>query len=236
MMTDGRLGKRGRRDSRDPENGAQTSWAAVPEAFRNGGGPLPPPWEELFGPLRRGAVDELIVVGQCGQSIDARIATPTGHSHYINGEAGLAHLHRLRALVDAVVVGVGTAIKDDPQLTVRRVEGPNPARVIVDPSGRLPPGARVLTADGIRRLMITGADARGQLPVGVERVPIDPHEGQLAPAAIIAALAVSTGCTSWSLPSFSARDGRALRCRRLIASTRRCRRPCACTFLAATCC
>ena len=106
----------------------------------------------------------MVVVGQCGQSIDARIATPTGHSHYINGEAGLAHLHRLRALVDAVVVGVGTAIKDDPQLTVRRVAGPSPARVVVDPSGRLPPSARVLAADGIRRLVITGPDARGPAP------------------------------------------------------------------------
>jgi len=189
MMTDGRLGKRGRRDSRDPENGAQTSWAAVPEAFRNGGGPLPPPWEELFGPLRRGAVDELIVVGQCGQSIDARIATPAGHSHYINGEAGLAHLHRLRALVDAVVVGVGTAIKDDPLLTVRRVEGPSPVRVVLDPNGRLPPTARVLAADGIRRLVITAQGAPGPLPEGVERVPISLHDGQLEPPAIIAALA-----------------------------------------------
>jgi riboflavin-specific deaminase-like protein len=130
-----------------------------------------------------------MVVGQCGQSIDARIATPAGHSHYINGEAGLAHLHRLRALVDAVVVGVGTAIQDDPLLTVRRVEGPSPARVVVDPNGRLPPAARVLAADGIRRLVITAPDASGQLPSGVERIPIAPHDGQLAPAAIIAALA-----------------------------------------------
>jgi riboflavin-specific deaminase-like protein len=130
-----------------------------------------------------------MVVGQCGQSIDARIATPTGHSHYINGEAGLAHLHRLRALVDAVVVGVGTAIQDDPQLTVRRVEGPSPARVVVDPNGRLPPAARVLAADGIRRLVITAPDAPGQLPSGVERIPIGLHDGQLAPAAIISALA-----------------------------------------------
>ncbi len=188
-MIDGRLGKRGRRDSRDPENGAQTSWAAVPEAFRDGGGPLPPPWEELFGPLRHGAVDELIVVGQCGQSIDARIATPTGHSHYINGEAGLAHLHRLRALVDAVVVGVGTAIKDDPLLTVRRVEGPSPVRVVLDPNGRLPPTARVLAADGIRRFVITAQGAPGPLPEGVERIPISLHDAQLAPPAIIAALA-----------------------------------------------
>src|SRR6476660_1794662 len=189
MMTDGRLGKRGRRDSRDPENGAQTSWAAVPEAFRNGGGPLPPPWEELFGPLRRGAVDELIVVGQCGQSIDARIATPTGHSHYINGPAGLAHLHRLRALVDAVVVGVGTAIADDPQLTVRRVVGPQPARVVIDPNGRLAAGARVFTADGAPRLLVTAQGARRAVPPGVNVIALPAADGRLAPAAILAALA-----------------------------------------------
>ncbi len=75
--------------------------------FRNSVAPLPSPWEGIFGPLRSGAADGLVVVGQIGQSLDGRIATPTGHSHYINGPAGLAHLHRLRALVDAVVVGVG---------------------------------------------------------------------------------------------------------------------------------
>ena len=102
------------------------SWTAVPEVFRTSTDPLPPPWEELFGPLRAGRVDDLVVVGQIGQSLDGRVATATGHSHYINGPAGLAHLHRLRALVDAVVIGVGTALADDPQLTVRRVSGPQP--------------------------------------------------------------------------------------------------------------
>ncbi len=96
---------------------------------------MPQPWAELFGPLRQGTVDDLVVVGQIGQSLDGRIATESGHSKYINGPAGLAHLHRLRALVDAVVVGVGTAIADDPQLTVRRVAGPQPARVVIDPEG-----------------------------------------------------------------------------------------------------
>jgi riboflavin-specific deaminase-like protein len=129
------------------------------------------------------------VVGQCGQSIDGRIATPTGHSHYINGEAGLAHLHRLRALVDAVLIGVGTAIADDPQLTVRRVEGPSPARVIVDPNGRLPTTARVLAADGKRRLVVTGDDARTQLPQGVEIVRLAADRGRIAPSTILAALA-----------------------------------------------
>ena len=95
------------------------------------------PGLNVFGPLRKGTVDDLVIVGQIGQSLDGRIATESGHSKYINGPAGLVHLHRLRALMDAVVVGVGTAIADDPQLTVRRVAGPQPARVVIDPKGRL---------------------------------------------------------------------------------------------------
>jgi riboflavin-specific deaminase-like protein len=130
-----------------------------------------------------------MLIGQCGQSIDARIATTTGHSHYINGAAGLAHLHRLRALVDAVLIGVGTAIADDPQLTVRRVEGPSPARVIVDPNGRLPGSARVLAADGIRRLVITTSSRRSKLPIGVEVLRLAPGAGGLAPADMVSALA-----------------------------------------------
>ena len=89
-------------------------------------------------------------------------------THYINGESGLIHLHRLRALVDAVVIGVGTAIADDPQLTVRRVEGPNPARVVIDPNGRLPSAARLLAADGTRRLVVNAVEASAALPAGVE--------------------------------------------------------------------
>jgi diaminohydroxyphosphoribosylaminopyrimidine deaminase / 5-amino-6-(5-phosphoribosylamino)uracil reductase len=170
-------------------SGSDSSWAPIPATFRHRDGSLPPPWEDIFGPLRRGRIDDLVVVAQCGQSIDARIATPTGHSHYINGAAGLAHLHRLRALVDAVVVGVGTAIADDPQLTVRRVEGPSPARVVVDPSGRLPSSARALAADGVRRLVVRGDGARTSLPAGVEIVPIATEGGRIAPSAILTALA-----------------------------------------------
>ena len=92
----------------------EDTWNAVPSAFRAANGALPPPWDTLFGPLRTGTVDDLMVVGQIGQSLDGRIATTNGHSHYINGLHGRTHLHRLRALVDAVVVGVGTALADDP--------------------------------------------------------------------------------------------------------------------------
>ena len=81
------------------------SWASVPALFRTGPFPLPEPWEGLFGALRMPGPDGLTVIGQLGQSLDGRIATPTGHSHYINGPAGIDHLHRIRALVDVVVVG-----------------------------------------------------------------------------------------------------------------------------------
>jgi len=127
------------------------------------------------------------VIGQIGQSLDGRVATQSGHSHYINGPAGLAHLHRLRALVDVVVIGVGTALADDPQLTVRHVSGPQPARVVIDPGGRLPAGARLLAADGVRRLVVTGTGAPP--PLDIETIGLPKTGGQIAPAAILLALA-----------------------------------------------
>jgi len=171
------------------DNPDMDSWTPVPQAFRALTYPLPAPWEELFGTLRHGRVDDLMVVAQIGQSLDGRVATETGHSHYINGPAGLAHLHRLRALVDAVVIGVGTALADDPQLTVRRVTGPQPARVVIDARGRLSAGAKMLAKDGVRRLVVTGAGAKPPLPSDIEIVGIPKTDGQIAPAAILAALA-----------------------------------------------
>jgi len=84
-----------------------------------------------------------LVIAQLGQTLDGRIATRTGHSHFVTGPEDIRHLHRLRALVDAVVVGAGTVVADDPQLTVRKVRGVNPVRVVLDPSGRVSPQARL---------------------------------------------------------------------------------------------
>jgi len=176
-------------DEPDDPSGNADHWFRVPANFRTSPVPLPHPWEDRFGPLRQGTVDDLVVVGQIGQSIDGRIATVTGHSKYINGPAGLAHLHRLRALVDAVLVGIGTAVADNPQLTVRRVAGPNPARIVLDPRGRLSPDARVLDADGVRRLVVTAEGIKPSLPNGVETVEIPAPDGEIAPAAILGALA-----------------------------------------------
>jgi diaminohydroxyphosphoribosylaminopyrimidine deaminase/5-amino-6-(5-phosphoribosylamino)uracil reductase len=165
------------------------SWAEFARVFRHSGHPLPPPWAELFEPLRTAAPDGLTVIGQIGQSLDGRIATVSGHSKYINGPAGITHLHRLRSLVDAVLVGVGTALADNPQLTVRRVAGPHPARIVLDPNGRLPATAKVFNDDGIRRLWLTAEGTRRTPPSDVEVVGLPVTEGRIAPSTILAALA-----------------------------------------------
>ena len=146
--------------------------------------------EDLLAPLLTGPENDLLIIGQLGQSLDGRVATATGHSHYINTAEGLTHLHRLRAFVDAVVVGIGTALADDPQLTVRRVEGPNPARVVIDPHGKLPAKARLLAEDGARRVIVTASDQRPVAPAGVEIVPLRAQGASIDPAEILKALAM----------------------------------------------
>jgi diaminohydroxyphosphoribosylaminopyrimidine deaminase/5-amino-6-(5-phosphoribosylamino)uracil reductase len=127
-----------------------------------------------------------IVLGQLGQSLDGRTATWSGDSCYVNGREGLVHVHRLRALVDAVVVGVGTAVADDPLLTVRYVEGASPARVVVDPHGRLPNTAKVFSP-GVRRIALQ-SEWRPR-PPGVETVVLPVRDGVFEPSAIVHALA-----------------------------------------------
>ena len=131
--------------------------------------------------------DRPFVVAQLGQSLDGRIATLSGESRWINRDAALDHVHRLRANVDAVVIGVGTALADDPVLTVRRVTGANPARVVIDPNMRMPMTARCLAPDdGARRLIIRGCDT--EAADGVETIAIERVDGLLSPRAIVDAL------------------------------------------------
>ncbi len=84
-------------------------------------------------------------VAQLGQSLDGCVATHSGDSYFVTGAESLLHLHRLRALCDAVLVGAGTVAADNPQLTTRRVPGPHPTRVVLDPAARLDGHARVFT-------------------------------------------------------------------------------------------
>jgi riboflavin-specific deaminase-like protein len=138
------------------------------------------------------------VIGQIGQSLDGRICTETGDSHYVNGDDALTHLHRLRALVDCVLVGVGTVVADRPRLTVRRVPGDDPVRAVLDPSGRAPADASPLAPGGEqpRTLHLVGEQAlAGLAPAAphVERIGIAVAEDRVAPAAVLDALAAA-GC------------------------------------------
>ena len=83
-------------------------------------------------------------------SLDGKIATSTGDSQWISGSRSLAYAHRLRRDHDAILVGISTAMKDDPRLTNRLSGSHNhqPARVILDSTGRLPPDSRLFGEEG----------------------------------------------------------------------------------------
>jgi 2,5-diamino-6-(ribosylamino)-4(3H)-pyrimidinone 5'-phosphate reductase len=86
-------------------------------------------------------------------TVDGKIATASGDSK-ISSKQDLVRVHKLRASVDAIVVGISTILADDPQLTVRLVKGKNPARVIVDSKGRIPIDSKImLTASKIRTIV-----------------------------------------------------------------------------------
>lgn len=130
------------------------------------------------------------VVGQLGQSLDGRIATESGASFYINGEAARTHLHRMRALVDAVLVGVNTVNADDPQLTVRHVSGPNPVRVVLDPGGRARPDARLFHDREAPTVHLTRARADTvDAARGVRTLAIENGADGVDPADVLALLA-----------------------------------------------
>lgn len=96
-----------------------------------------------------------LVTVHYAQTIDGRIASRTGDAHWVSGEQSLRFAHELRAANDAVLVGIGTVLTDDPRLTVRLVNGESPVRVIVDSKLRIPRDANVLTETVSRTIVAT---------------------------------------------------------------------------------
>lgn len=141
---------------------------------------------DLYGPLARRDIGP-VTVAQIGQSLDGRVATVSGDARDVSGPDGLAHLHRMRAMVDAVVIGVRTALHDRPRLTVRLCTGQNPARVVIDPTGRLPDDAPVLAADGADRFVVQSVDR--PRAAGISVIRLAPRDGRIDPVEIIEALA-----------------------------------------------
>lgn len=127
---------------------------------------------------------------QLGQSLDGAIATRTGDAVYVTGEEDRLHLHRMRALADAVVVGVDTVRTDDPQLTVRACAGGNPVRVVLDHRGRAAQQRRVFTDGSAPTLWVLGCaddDVTGSGHLEILRLPCD--DTGFAPDQLLAALA-----------------------------------------------
>jgi riboflavin-specific deaminase-like protein len=134
------------------------------------------------------------VIALLGQSLDGFIATCSGQSRYINGQESLIHLHRVRALSDAVLIGVGTALADGPRLTTRNVAGPHAVRVVLDPRGRLPASSGLLCDGAAATLVVRAADHPGpafERAISDQATAIHLHgeDGRIAPRTVLEALA-----------------------------------------------
>jgi diaminohydroxyphosphoribosylaminopyrimidine deaminase / 5-amino-6-(5-phosphoribosylamino)uracil reductase len=145
---------------------------------------------DFYGPLAAIAPGQSFAVAHLAQSLDGRIATESGASQWLSGEADLVHTHRMRALADAVLVGADTVRADDPQLTVRRCVGDNPVRVVIDADRKLSSRHRLFTDETAPTLLIAAEDRarKGEFVGAAEIVPLPRSEAGFAPSAIRRAL------------------------------------------------
>jgi len=159
---------------------------------------LPPPistatqraFLDLYSPFANRRDARSIVVAHLGQSIDGFIATQDGDSFYVNGPQNLDHMHRMRALADAVVVGAGTVAADDPALTTRRVKGPNATRVILEGRRRLGDAHRVFADEAAPTLLVrNGGDAGPQRHGNAEVIGLSGADSEVDPSMLIDMLA-----------------------------------------------
>jgi diaminohydroxyphosphoribosylaminopyrimidine deaminase/5-amino-6-(5-phosphoribosylamino)uracil reductase len=143
---------------------------------------------ELYLPICSACAERPLTVGHLGQSLDGYIATGAGDSDYVTGEANLAHLHRMRALADAVVVGAETVAAD--------------VRVVIDPQCRLRRTYRVFTDAAAPTIVFCAAEHAGGTAfdgdaagAGIERIAVDSRNGRLALDQLLDALR-TRGCAA----------------------------------------
>ena len=127
---------------------------------------------DLLGDVRESSSRPYVVL-KYAQTLDGRIASRTGDSKWISGEEERRISHALRATSDAVLVGIGTVLTDDPQLTVRLVPGASPLRVILDSTLRVPTHARILEDDACTMVISTSqARAASRLVLRAQGVAV----------------------------------------------------------------
>lgn len=124
-----------------------------------------------------------LVVLKVASTMDGKIATLSGESKWITSIHSRKLVHRFRSLLDGVLVGVGTVIKDDPELTVRLVKGRNPIRIVLDSYLRIPLEAKVLRNEG-RVIVFHSSEVPGEKlaklrDLGVELFEVPMRDGLL---------------------------------------------------------
>jgi diaminohydroxyphosphoribosylaminopyrimidine deaminase / 5-amino-6-(5-phosphoribosylamino)uracil reductase len=207
---------------------------------------------DLYLPICAATRAHPITVGHLGQSIDGFIATHSGDSQFVTGSENIVHLHRMRAISDAIVVGAGTVAADDPQLTTRHVSGPSPVRVVLDPARRLKEHYKVFNDDLVETLYVCGRSAAGSGETRFGRatvVAVDETQSGIDVGAAgfssraeasrfrcFSRLICSIGCRWLSRRSLSAAAARRFACLLLPRSATASGRGIGCSGWVATCC
>ena len=129
----------------------------------------------------------------CACSLDGKLAAPDGAPMPLSDELDLRRVHQLRAESDAILVGVGTILADDPALKVKEDYAPVPPnrkllRVVLDPKARTPPNARVVDGSA-PTLVLTGPGVRGRWPKAEQAPAATDVQGRLDLASVLDRLA-----------------------------------------------
>jgi len=158
------------------------------------------------------------VILKCAATLDGRIATRTGDSKWITNPLSRQFVHELRHAVDAIMVGIGTVLKDNPRLTTRLEgrKGSDPIRIVLDTHLSIPPDARLLQLpSGSDTLIVTGSSAPAEKRrmlkrPGVRVLALKDHAGQIDLTALVRELG-RMGITSLLIEGGSRVNGSALK-------------------------
>ena len=135
------------------------------------------------------------VIAKFAMSLDGKIATSSGESQWISGETARRHAHALRKSADAVMVGIGTALADDPQLTARDESNAplerQPLRVVVDSTGRVSPASKLFSTPGsvlVATSVMDDSTEQALQSIGAEVVRLPGNNGRVDVGALMAIL------------------------------------------------